>query len=126
VCQQYGRPSPATLSRADPPQTKFGEGEMGGYQRATPERYYPPQTGYLHIQSYPPRNWEGRQLSPQRDCRGGLVVVDRPVNNADAPPQPRYRGLTLPKRCLGRVKWVAFSERLLNGTTNLKWGANLK
>ena len=31
--KQCGRPSPATLSRADPPQTAFREGEVGGVQR---------------------------------------------------------------------------------------------
>ena len=31
--KQCGLPSPATLSRADPPQTAFREGEVGGVQR---------------------------------------------------------------------------------------------
>jgi hypothetical protein len=33
--KQCGRPSPATLSRADPPQTAFREVEVGGVQRET-------------------------------------------------------------------------------------------
>ncbi len=35
---QCGRPSPATLSRADPPQTAFGEGEGDGDQREVPRK----------------------------------------------------------------------------------------
>ncbi len=38
-------------------------------------------------------------------------AVDRPSIDADASPQPRYRGLTLPKLRLGRVKMVAISEK---------------
>ncbi len=30
--------------------------------------------------------------------------MERHLNNADAPPQSRYRGLTLPKLRFGRVK----------------------
>ena len=37
--------------------------------------------------------------------------MDRHLNNADATPQPRYRGLTLRKLRLGRVKLVVFSEK---------------
>ncbi len=55
--------------------------------------------------------WEGRQSSLQRVCRGGVVAVDRHSNDADAPPQPRYRGLTLPKLRFGRVKLVVFNEK---------------
>ena len=40
--------------------------------------------------------------------------MDRHLNNAEAPPQPRYRGLTLPKLRLGRVKLVVFSEKYQN------------
>ena len=41
----------------------------------------------------------------------GWSAVDRPSCDADAPPQPRYRGLTLPKLRLGRVKLVAIIEK---------------
>ena len=41
-------------------------------------------------------------------CRGGLVAVDRHSNQQTAPPEPRYRVLTLPKLRLGRVKSVSY------------------
>jgi hypothetical protein len=37
----------------------------------------------------------------------GWRAVDVPSVDADAPPQPRYRGLTLPKLRLGRMKMMA-------------------
>ena len=53
---------------------------------------------------------DGSAIEPSArlSWRGG--AMDRHLNNADATPQPRYRGLTLRKLRLGRVKLVVFSE----------------
>ena len=40
-----------------------------------------------------------------------MVTIDQASHRLDAPPQPRYRGLTLPELRLGRVKLVAISEK---------------
>jgi hypothetical protein len=68
---------------------------------------------YLH----PPSRFgrEGRQSSHQQVCRGGFVAVNRPSSNKDTPPQPRWRGLTLPKHSLGRVKLM--DHRIVIGAT---------
>ncbi len=50
-------------------------------------------------------------IEPSASLAGRVGAVDRHLNNADAAPQPRYRGLTLPKLRLGRVKLVMFSEK---------------
>jgi len=51
------------------------------------------------------------QIEPSASLPGRVGEVDQRLNNADAPPQPRYRGLTLPKLRFGRVKLVVFSEK---------------
>jgi len=40
-----------------------------------------------------------------------MVTIDQASHRLDAPPQPRYHGLTLPKLRLGRVKLVAIGEK---------------
>ncbi len=54
---------------------------------------------------------DGAAIEPSASLSGRGGAVDRHLNNADATPQPRYRGLTLPKLRLGRVKLVVFSEK---------------
>jgi hypothetical protein len=50
-------------------------------------------------------------LHHPKEAAGRVGAVDRHLNKADAPPQPRYRGLTLPKLRFGRVTLVVFSEK---------------
>jgi hypothetical protein len=45
---------------------------------------------------------EGRQSSLKRDCRGGQDAVYLDPTDASPPPQPRFRGLTLPERRFGK------------------------
>jgi len=42
-----------------------------------------------------------------------MVTIDQASHRLDAPPQPRYRTLTLPKLRSGRVQLVAISEKCL-------------
>ena len=55
----------------------------------------------------------GSAIEPSASLPGRGDAVDRNLINADAPPQRRYRELTLPKLRFGRVKLVVFSEKCL-------------
>ena len=62
----------------------------------------------------------GSAIEPSASLPGRVGAVDRQLNKADAPPQPRYRGLTLPKLRFGMVKLVVFSEKCRNSKLGRK------
>jgi hypothetical protein len=63
----------------------------------------------------PAKRLGGSAIEPSASLTGRFGAGDRQLNNADAPPQPRYRGLPLPKLRFERVKQTALRESEVGG-----------